>query len=66
MKVVQGKGASAGVAVGPILVKPVERQPEIHLDTCLDPQQELKRLQAAQQQGEVDAVAGVPVAQCGA
>lgn len=50
MKVVQGKGASAGVAVGPILVKPVERQPEIHLDTCLDPQQELKRLQAAQQQ----------------
>ena len=54
MKVVQGKGASAGVAVGPILVKPVERQPEIHLDTCLDPQQELKRLQAAQQQGDPD------------
>lgn len=50
MKLVQGKGASAGVAAGPILVKPAGRQPEIRLDTCLDPQQELKRLQAAQQQ----------------
>lgn len=50
MKLVQGKGASAGVAAGPILVKPAGRQPEIRLDTCLDSQQELKRLQAAQQQ----------------
>ena len=50
MKLVQGKGASAGVVAGPILVKPAGRQPEIRLDTCLDPQQELKRLQAAQQQ----------------
>ena len=38
MKLVQGKGASAGVAAGPILVKPAGRQPEIRLDTCLDPQ----------------------------
>lgn len=50
MKFVQGKGASAGVAAGPILVKPAGRKPELRLDTCLDPQQELKRFQAAQQQ----------------
>lgn len=50
MKLVQGKGASAGVAVGPILVKPAGQDPEIHLTTSLDPEQELKRFQDAQQQ----------------
>lgn len=50
MKLVQGKGASAGVAVGPILVKPAGQNPEIRLTTSLDPEQELKRFQAAQQQ----------------
>lgn len=50
MKFVEGKGASAGVAAGPILVKPAGRKTELQLDTCLDPQQELKRFQTAQQQ----------------
>lgn len=50
MKLVQGKGTSAGVAVGPILVKPAGQDPEIRLTTSLDPQQELKRFQDAQQQ----------------
>jgi phosphotransferase system enzyme I (PtsI) len=38
------------VAVGPILVKPAGQNPEIRLTTSLDPQQELKRFQEAQQQ----------------
>ncbi|WP_337617595.1 phosphoenolpyruvate--protein phosphotransferase [Acidaminococcus timonensis] len=50
MKLVQGKGASAGVAVGPILVKPAGKDAAIHLTTSLDPQQELKRFRNAQEQ----------------
>ena len=50
MKVVQGRGLPPGWPWGPILGEAGGTATGIHLDTCLDPQQELKRLQAAQQQ----------------
>ena len=48
MDLVKGKGASAGIAVGPILVKPAE-QKTAEKKTVLSPQQELERFYTAQQ-----------------
>ena len=49
MNLITGKGASAGIAAGPILVKPAARPEEIKLHTSLDPELELERYHKAQE-----------------
>ena len=51
MNLITGKGASAGIAAGPILVKPsAAPEKEIKLHTSLDPELELARYHKAQEQ----------------
>ncbi len=49
MNLITGKGASAGIAAGPILVKPAAAPEEIKFHTSLDPQLELARYHKAQE-----------------
>lgn len=50
MFLIEGKGASEGIAVGPLLVKPAKAQSSASPISTLAPEQEVARFQAARQQ----------------